>query len=145
MYFTNLLPDFKDTITVFTPFDNPILKQTVWYKYVIDKCFYSHTDSSSFGDKALFDDNTTFVRIPKLDNYKGIREWNTLPSDEKQDYLSFNNRTLVFLGKIDDNIPDGDSGNTLIKKMQPDCFHVNTIKDNTGKIPYVEHYYLSGA
>lgn len=135
-------PFWDKEITVFTQHYDSETRITRWYKWHIPGCFVSETKAANFRSPDVWQENKLICRVVKQSNYKPYKEWCGLPNDEKQEHISFApNKTLIFVGHINESIADNTSGNDLRNDYQ-NSFMVKSFTDNTSFIP--PHYKMLG-
>jgi len=118
------IPYYWDkTVTVFTPEYDDQSGKAVWHKSVYENAYYAHTSASSFKSDDMWRENRVACRIPQ-------KNVNVIPGS-----------TVVFLGEVEENIPDGRSANEL-KKQHPEHFTVKSVTHNDCPLP---HTHLTGA
>lgn len=136
-------PYWNKEITIFTKYYDEVSKKTKWYKYKSENCFYGLNRATLFKDMEIYNANKNIVRIPAREDYVKYEEWCKLSHEDKKTKLSLSVGSIIFLGYIDDEILENESGNDLMKKYKNKCFKVNVYTIND--VYKLKHYYLSGA
>lgn len=132
-------PLWNKTITLFTQIYDEAAKITCWHKWEFENCFYKGSESSQKAEKITTHNYSNVARIPlnslEFVNYKRWDGGNT-----KKQFTANAARSVVFLGKVPETIPDGGNANELLKLYEG--FEVESFADNSGDP--IPHYRLGG-
>lgn len=129
-------PYWDKTITIFTPFIS--IDTIKWYKYVISNVFFKCNSSKSLNDNAYVRYERTKIRIPVNNNYIPFEMWNF--SDNKNNYFTVSDESIIVLGNIHDILEDNSSGSYLFDKYT--CSKPINITDN--RYIYLPHILIVG-
>ena len=142
-------PNYNQTITLYNCLraaDNPDEKKDIWYRKVLERCFYkSAIGRSEYAsrDPKMVSDYT--VRIIESDRYKPYHEWINLPEEQREQYFTCSIKDIVVKGTCEEEITSI-SPNTaaeLLSRYKPDAFVVTAFSDNTSHMK-AKHYRIGG-
>jgi len=142
-----LNPNYNQTITLWNclkAVDNPVANVDVWYKTVLNDCFYKVvTQQVNSGINSQMAGAYT-VRIPKSAAYLPYAEWVAKDASLRAGFFTMHNDDIVILGISSDTIAST-SPNTapqILAKNKPNSFKVTACSDNS--LGMQGHYRLGG-
>ena len=142
-----LNPNYNQTITLWNclkAVDNPAANVDVWYKTVLNDCFYKVvTQQVNSGLNSQMAGAYT-VRIPKSTTYLPYAAWVATAANLRAGFFTMHNDDIVILGTTTDTITSA-SPNTatqILAKNKPNSFKVTACSDNS--LGFQGHYRLGG-
>jgi len=140
---------WNTTITLYNKFTDNELKKVVWYRHVIDGCFYKHDKESIMFSNTKLVSDVSVCRIPVSDKFKGRREWLKLSDDERYSFFTFGTGDIIVVDEVDFEIDErikGRRSSDLIQEYAewPGCFIIETVNVNVGGGRGNEHYHIRG-
>jgi hypothetical protein len=140
---------WNTTITLYNKFTDNELKKVVWYRHVIDGCFYKHDKESIMFSNTKLVSDVSVCRIPVSDKFKGRREWLKLSDDERYSFFTFGTGDIIVVDEVDFEIDErikGRRSSDLIQEYSewPGCFIIETVNVNVGGGRGNEHYHVRG-
>lgn len=140
-------PNYNQTITLYNCLkaaDNPG-KKDIWYRTVLEDCFYKAIVSRTESGKEIGMSNTYTVRIPQSVQYKHYYEWIGLPDTERGQYFTVHMDDIVVCDECLDEITGitGSAATDILRRYKPDAFKITAFSDNTSFIAD-KHYRIGG-
>ena len=141
-------PNYNRTITLYNclkAVDNPDSNKDIWYKHIIEHCFYKSFTGIEGFQTSIRSTNGYTVRIPKSVKYKPYKEWIQLSEEERKEFFTGRIDDLVILGVSEEEVT-GERPNTsaqVLNRNKPEAFMVSAFSDNTNSL-YGKHYRLGG-
>ena len=108
---SNAYPEWWDkTITIYNQYKDPTTKVIRWYRTSIDDCFWKNIGSKVQINNTIIDTHSIVVRIPQNSKYLDFDEWKNLTNDSMSDYFTLQLNDIIILGRCDEEINEGVSG-----------------------------------
>ena len=137
---------WNKTITIYNRHEDEQTGFIKWYRHIIENCFYKTTNNQINVGSVLLNSDDTIIRIPSQSNYKTSFDWNNIPNDKKNEYLTIKKGDLILLGEVTEDIDEyitGKRSNDIIEKYSLlGAITINSINDNdSGPLA---HYLIRG-
>lgn len=133
-------------ITIYNKHEDEQTGFIKWHRHIIKNCFYKTTNNQINVGSVLLNSDDTIIRIPSQNNYKAPFDWNNIPNDKKNEYLTIQKGDLIILGEVNENIDEYTSGkrlNDIIKKYSLlGAITINSVNDNDNGP--LAHYLIRG-
>lgn len=140
---------WNTTVTLYNKFTDNELKKVVWYRYILDNCFYKHDTESVIIGNVKLESDVSICRIPVNEKFLGKRDWMKLSDDERKSFFTLSTGDIIVTGESDFEIDErkqGKRSSDLIKQYSewPGCFTIESVNINVGGGRGNEHYHVRG-
>lgn len=140
-------PNYVHTITLYNclrAVDNPE-KKDVWYRRVLQGCFYKAKIETAQSGNTVNRVNTYTVRVPESADWLPYREWAALTDDERTPFFTASTGDIVLYGESDEEITSKGDGAAacVLERNAPFAFRITAVTVNTSH-RMGRHYRLEG-
>lgn len=140
---------WNTTITLYNKLTNNELKKVVWYRYVLENCFYKHDMESIIINNTKIVSDVSICRVPVNEYFIGKREWLKLDEEDRHTFFTLSPGDIIVAEEIEFDIDEriqGKRSSDLVKQYSdwPGCFTIETVNINVGGGRGNEHYHIRG-
>ena len=143
----SLNPNYNQTITLYNCLkgaDNPDGTTDVWYKTVLNECFFKCLQTSVNSGTSSQMAGSYVSRIPASSKYKSYAEWVKVPAASRGQYFTGNLGDVIILGNSSDVIASAspNTASQVLNRNKPGVFKAMAFSDNSGAVQL--HYRFGG-
>ena len=137
-------PNYKHTITIYNCLKavDSATGKDIWYKTVINNCFYKVIGSLQISGTTLISAPSYVVRIPQSEKYLPYKEW--ISNTDKANHFTISETDLIIHGAPSESITGVAplTATNLVTLYKPDAFRIKLFSDNSSY--FAPHYKVGG-
>ena len=141
-------PEWWDkTVTVYNRFEDTSTHAILWYRHVIDGCFWQDVSNKLQMGETVLEANQLICRIRENPRYMSKYAW--INSEDRENYFTLGLQDILILGDIDEEIDEyqkGKRASDIIAKYKQitGVLEIESISDDTGPGRCNPHYKVRG-
>lgn len=141
---------WNSTITLYNKWTDPETKAVLWYRHVIDDCFYTHKIEKVTVESTTIESNVSVCRIRVNDSFINKADWNELEEEDKRTLFTLSAGDIIVAGETEFEVNEyekDERSSDLVNKYKewPGCFVIETVNINVGGGRGNEHYHVRGS